>query len=54
MKRVTLPAKSTSASIYITKKLSPLYKPEVLKHALIEVYQAGQALSVYMEKSWPI
>ena len=34
-KRVTLPAESTSASVYVRKKLTPLPKPTALTHALI-------------------
>ena len=34
-KRVTLLAESTSASVYMRKKLTPLPEPTVLAHALI-------------------
>ena len=34
-KRVTLSAESTSASVYIRKKLTPLPEPAALAHALI-------------------
>ena len=33
--RVTLPAESTLASVYMRKKLTPLPEPTVLAHALI-------------------